>query len=101
MQTKIKNIDILPDGLAILWSDNLESYILFSTLRDNCPCAFCSGESDIFGNVYKGEKKKYNESSYQLLRVIYVGQYGLQMVWGDKHKDGIYTYELLKKLNLV
>ena len=23
-------------------------------LRDRCPCANCSGESDVFGNKYKG-----------------------------------------------
>jgi len=100
MKIKIKSLEILPDGIAILWSDLSDSYIIFSTLRDNCPCAYCSGESDIFGNIYIGEKKKHSANSYHLLKVVYVGQYGLQIFWADKHKDGIYTYELLKKLDL-
>ena len=40
--------------LALSWNDKEESYVSFQLLRDNCPCAFCYGEKDVFGNIYKG-----------------------------------------------
>ena len=44
----------MPNGLAIGWNDGKDSFIDYKTLRDQCPCANCSGESDVFGNLYKG-----------------------------------------------
>ncbi len=33
------NVEIMPNDLAINWSDGHESYIDFVTLRNACPCA--------------------------------------------------------------
>ena len=54
----IQNLLLSDIDLAIKWSNETESFINLKLLRDNCPCAFCSGEKDVFGNVYKGPKKK-------------------------------------------
>ena len=52
---KIDLIILLDEEVAIKWSDNTESYINNKKLRAACPCAHCSGESDIFGNLYVGK----------------------------------------------
>ena len=99
MSITIKDLVNSPMGLAIKWSDDTESYVAFNILRDNCPCANCSGESDIFGNVYKGTHLKKMDLSYELKNVIKVGHYAIRITWGDGHSDGIFTYDFLRKLD--
>ena len=50
----ISDMILLELELAVKWNDEKESYIPLKLLRENCPCAFCSGEKDALGNVYKG-----------------------------------------------
>ena len=52
MTTKPKNIVVIENQLAIKWSDGKESFVGCEKLRLSCPCANCSGEKDIFGNMY-------------------------------------------------
>ena len=94
----IQNILLLESDVAIKWSDESESFISLKTLRDNCPCAFCSGEKDVFGNVYKGPKKDLSDIAYQVLKFEKIGHYAIRFFWGDKHTDGLFTYEMLIKI---
>ena len=100
MKSNIAIIDmtLLESELAIKWNDEIESYIPLKLLRDNCPCAFCSGETDAMGNVYKGPKQELIETAYKALNLEKVGHYALRIIWGDRHADGLYTYEMLRKL---
>ena len=100
MAITIKELINFPNGLAISWSDNKETFIDYLILRDNCPCANCSGESDIFGNVNKGLPVKKMGTAYELKNVIKVGHYAIRITWGDGHSDGIFTHEYLRKLDL-
>lgn len=98
---KIKNIEQFPTGLAIQWDDGKDSFIAYKKLRDACPCANCSGESDIFGTKYFGIKRHKTEQSYQLVSYKKIGHYAVQFTWADKHDTGIYPYELLRELDLA
>ena len=98
MNLKIEDMQLFPMGLAIKWSDNTDSLLPYEKLRTLCPCAHCSGESDVFGNVYKGPPLKMTAQSYQLKGLQPVGYYGLRPFWADSHTTGIYTIELLKEL---
>ena len=100
MNSKLSINDLLLMDLeiAIKWSDDVESYILLKTLRDNCPCAYCSGETDAFGNVYKGPEKKLGESAYRAIKIENVGHYAIRIFWEDHHSDGLYTFKMLRKL---
>ena len=100
---KINNCNIFPKGLAVLWDDGSESFIEYKMLRNACPCAYCSGETDVFGNVYKGEPKPMNEKSFLLNGIQPVGYYALRPYWQDGHHSGIYSFEMLRILceNLV
>ena len=94
---KINTISIFLNDVAIVWEDKTSGYVSLKKLRAACPCAFCSGEKDVFGNVYRG-KQELRESSYRLLRYEKIGLYGLRFFWEDNHHDGIYTYDLLALL---
>ena len=94
----IENILLAGTELAVKWSDKTESFIALKTLRDCCPCAFCSGEKDVLGNVYKGHKKELGETAYEALSLERIGHYAIRIFWGDRHSDGLFTYDLLRKL---
>ncbi len=84
--------------LAVRWDNGQESYIPLHQLRGACPCASCKGETDIFGNLYKGTAKAAETGSETLVRITAVGGYGVQPVWGDGHSSGIFTHDYLLKL---
>lgn len=94
----IKNILLTDTELATKWNDKTESFIALKALRDYCPCAFCSGEKDVLGNVYKGPKKELGETAYEATNFEKIGHYAIRIFWGDGHADGLYTYEMLRKL---
>ena len=97
----IEDILLLDTELAINWNDKKQSYITLKAMRDQCPCAFCSGEKDVLGNVYKGPKQNLGDSSYKAIKMEKIGHYALRIFWGDNHADGLYTYELLRKLGEI
>ena len=94
----INDLILMDSELAVKWNDEKESYIPLKLLRDHCPCAYCSGETDAFGNVYKGPEKNLGEIAYQAIKIDKVGHYALRIFWEDHHSDGLYTYHLLQKL---
>ena len=94
----LEKFEIVNDLLVIKWEDEEESYIPFETLRNNCPCAECKGETDALGNLYKGQGEPKSDAGKNLLSVKPVGYYALQLTWGDGHDSGIYRFELLKEL---
>ena len=93
-----KDVMIVGKELAIVWEDGREDYIPLEKLRRNCPCAMCKGETDIFGNVYKGKERPYTERSFQPSGHRRVGGYALQIDWADGHNDGLYSWETLRRL---
>ena len=84
--------------VLIKWDSGDETVLSFKALRLSCPCAFCSGEKDVFGNKYIGEKKKLPSSAYLINKYSLVGLYGVKFYFEDGHSDGIYTFDLLKSL---
>ena len=94
----INDMLLLESDLAIKWNDETESFIPLKALRDNCPCAHCSGEMDALGNVYKGPEKILGGTSYKANNIEKIGHYALRIFWGDHHSDGLFTYKMLRKL---
>ena len=89
---------VVNDLLLLQWMDGSENAILLKGVRDNCPCASCAGETDVFGNVYKGPPQSMKEESYIVTGIQPIGYYAIRPFWKDGHSTGIYTFELLKKL---
>ena len=90
--------ELVNDLLLLQWSDGSEHALPLASLRDNCPCAACAGEKDVFGNVYKGPAQVLNEISYQITGLQPVGYYALRPFWKDGHNTGIFSYDLLFSL---
>ena len=93
-------VDIQPIGneLAIKWEDGSESFVPLEKLRRHCPCAGCRGEMDVMGNVYKGPERPLTTESFKLRRLVNVGTYAVQPVWGDGHSSGLFSFDYLKRV---
>ena len=94
----IKSIVVFENELAIKWSNRQEQFIKLKSLRLACPCAGCSGETDVFGNVYANEKKSLILNAFKIIKYEFVGLYGVRFFWADGHRDGIFVFDLLKSL---
>lgn len=95
---QLKSHEIVNEFLLIQWEDGSDDAILLQSLRDNCPCANCAGEKDVFGNIYKGPPQQMTESSYQISGIQPVGYYAIRPFWKDGHHAGIFAFDLLKAI---
>lgn len=93
--TKIARLE--SDTLSIEWNDGFKGTIQFRTLRDNCPCAGCQGETVLL-KTYTPVPQPELPGKYDLKGLNQVGSYALQAVWGDGHSTGLYTWERLRSL---
>lgn len=91
------SIAIVGEELAVAWSDNTESFFPLEILRRNCPCAVCQGEADVMGQVER-PNNTLSSASFELKAVQPVGGYALQMLWGDGHNTGLYSFIYLREL---
>ncbi|MGI8743891.1 MAG: gamma-butyrobetaine hydroxylase-like domain-containing protein [Bryobacteraceae bacterium] len=89
-------------GIKIDWKDGHRSEYTVAYLRDECPCASCTGAH---GTV--PEKSNYAEPAtpFQMYKptlkmnsVEEVGHYAIRILWSDGHNTGIYSYDHLRKI---
>jgi DUF971 family protein len=92
------SIQQLGRELVIVWPDGREDYLALELLRRNCPCAMCKGEMDLLGNVHRGPNRPYGLGAFFLHTWERVGGYAIQLIWQDGHNDGLFTYEMLRKM---
>jgi DUF971 family protein len=90
-------------GIKIDWSDGHRSDYTLAYLRDQCPCATCTG-------AHGTEPQKSNYSSpdpnpfqmfkpaLKMLSVEPVGHYAIRIAWNDGHNTGIYSYDHLREI---
>jgi DUF971 family protein len=89
-------------GLKIDWKDQHHSEYSLPYLRDECPCATCTG-------AHGTEPQKTNYAApaspfqmYQpvlkMLDVEEVGHYAIRIAWSDGHGSGIYSFDHLRKI---
>jgi len=91
------NTVIIGDELAVAWNDGVENFFPLEILRKHCPCAVCQGEADVLGHVDRPETTLTTDS-YILKAVQNVGGYALQLLWGDSHNTGLYSFLYLREL---
>lgn len=82
--------------LEIDWDDGSTSAYRHAILRGFCPCAHCQGHHGPVSWVLGAEEK-----DLELAEVAEVGNYALQLTWGDGHGTGIYTFRFLRELDPV
>jgi DUF971 family protein len=76
--------------MTIGWADGHRSSLPHDVLRGYCPCAHCQGH----GN----EIRWFEGGNTDLRDIERVGSYALQLVWGDRHDTGLYTFRYLRSL---
>jgi DUF971 family protein len=97
--------------LIVNWDDGEHCRYLLQLLREACPCVECRG-----GHENMGKKPDVDNllglsgpgdslliplariKSYEIARVVPVGNYAITPEWTDGHKTGIYTWAYLRDL---
>ena len=90
-------------GVKIDWADGHRSEYPLAHLRDEGPCASCTG-------AHGTEPQKTNYSAppanpfqmykpvLKIVKVEEVGHYAIRIDWSDGHNSGIYSYDKLREL---
>ena len=97
MKVSPVKIEIIGAFLAIQWDNNQESIIEAKKLREHSPSAENKGESDLFGNLSKVQKR-ISPEDLQILKFERVGNYAVRIIFNDGHSTGIYDWNLLQDL---
>jgi DUF971 family protein len=90
-------------GIRIDWKDGHHSEYPLGWLRDECPCASCTG-------AHGTTPQKTNHSqaasdpfpmfkpALKMLDIQSVGGYAFRIYWNDGHNTGIYSYQHLRDI---
>ena len=90
-------------GIKIDWSDGHQSNYDVEYLREQCPCATCTG-----AHGTPPEKSNYSAAPKELfpmykpvlkmLEVDAVGSYAIRINWSDGHNTGIYSFDHFRRI---
>jgi DUF971 family protein len=90
-------------GIKIDWNDGHRSEYSLAYLRDECPCASCTG-----AHGTTPEKSNYSKPAadpfpmfkpvLKMVNAEHVGQYAIRIYWSDGHNTGIYSFERLREI---
>jgi DUF971 family protein len=88
------------EGLAIDWADGVKTFVSWSRLRKQCPCATCNDERNKPADPFKVlSDRELAAGSPQPVKMLPRGHYAYQIIWNDGHDTGIYTLDLLRHLS--
>ena len=94
-------------GMTIDWADGHKSVYTVAFLRDNCPCASCTGaeggEPQRTNYQAEAQEKASNpfkmyKPALKMLAANEVGAYAVRIDWNDGHNTGIYSFRHLRKV---
>ncbi len=96
----MRPVSITKNGgvLSIEWDDGHKGYCSLASLRDQCPCAACQGETVLLRSYVPPDQDRSIAGRYEISHVQQVGNYALQVGWKDGHDTGIYAWEYLRGL---
>lgn len=95
-RTRARRILVVGEEVAVVWGDGHESYFAGASLRRACSCAACKGEQHLFGRATLPTLKPLKPEAFVPVAARLVGNYGLQVTWGDGHDHGIYALDALR-----
>jgi DUF971 family protein len=90
-------------GIKIDWKDGHHSEYSLAYLRDQCPCAVCTGAHGTEPQGTSYSKPAANPfqmytPTLKMRNVEAVGHYAIQIDWSDGHSSGIYSFDHLRKI---
>lgn len=77
--------------LRLRWPDGLETTLGAATLRNACRCATCT-------HSMRSGEPVHVDAQVRLRQVAEVGVAGLQLVFSDDHRRGIFPWQYLRQL---
>ena len=77
--------------LALRWPNGLETALSAATLRNACRCATCT-------HLRRKDAHSQIDAQIGLQQVAQFGVAGLQLVFSDGHRRGIFPWEYLRQL---
>lgn len=90
-------------GVKIDWQDGHHSEYSCAYLRDECPCATCTGahgtvpmKTDFA--VQANSPFPMYKAAPRMASVEEVGNYAIRINWNDGHNTGIYSYEHFRRI---
>ena len=91
-------------GIRIDWGDGHHSEYSLGYLRDECPCATCTGahgtapQKTNYSAPQPASPFQMYQPTLRMIRVEEVGSYAIQIQWSDGHGSGIYSFDHLRKI---
>jgi DUF971 family protein len=91
-------------GIKIDWSDRHHSEYTLAYLRDECPCATCTGahgtapQKTNYSAPQPESPFKMYTPKLRMLDIEQVGAYAIRIEWSDGHNTGIYSFEHLRRI---
>jgi len=92
-------------GIQIDWKDGHQSSYSVAFLRDECPCASCTGSHGTVPQKTSHSAPGQQQNPFQLytpvlkmLNVEPVGAYAVKIHWSDGHSGGIYSWDHLRAI---
>jgi len=91
-------------GIKIDWLDPHHSEYSLAYLRDECPCATCTGahgttpQKTSYSTPEAASPFKMYTPTLRMLNVEQVGGYAIRIAWSDGHNTGIYSYNHLRHI---
>ena len=88
-------------GIKIDWKDKHLSEYDLQYLRDNCPCAQCTGAHGTPPLREQGHQTnpfQMFKPALKIDKVEPVGNYAIRISWNDGHDTGIYSYEVFRRI---
>jgi len=91
-------------GIQIDWKDGHHSQYSLAYLRDECPCASCTGahgtepKKSSYSAAPPNDPFQMYKPALKMLNVEPMGHYAIQIHWNDGHNTGIYSYDYLRKI---
>src|SRR5690349_10619975 len=96
-------------GIKIDWKDGHRSEYDLGYLRDECPCATCTGahgttpQKTNYAAASSAHKPaadpfKMFTPTLKMLNVEPVGGYAIRIDWSDGHSTGIYSFDYLREI---
>jgi len=90
-------------GIKIDWRDRHHSEYPLAYLRDECPCASCTGAhgTEPQKSSYAAPAKEafpMFKPTLRMLNVEQVGAYAVRIDWSDGHNTGIYSFDYLRRI---
>ena len=82
--------------ISVTWVDGHHGRHTMQSLRKNCPCALCKSKAE--GQEGPAMLPILRPGEFELKSIERVGNYALQLVWGDGHQTGIYTFDYLREM---